>query len=63
MPAFSNRWLASFKNRYNIKKRKNGGEAALIDLEEMERALIILRLNIAPFSPDDMYNFDELALF
>jgi hypothetical protein len=38
-PQFSNGWLAGFKGRHNIKRRKRHGEAGIVDKSKLEEDL------------------------
>lgn len=60
---FSDGWLTSFKKRYGIKFRVLNGEEASIDPEIINTNLPILQEKLNMYDPNDIYNFDETALF
>lgn len=60
---FSDGWLSSFKRRHGIKKRTISGESASVDIKALEAALPSLLDKIKKFKFDDVFNFDETALF
>ena len=63
IPKFSNGWLDTFKARHSISFRIRRGEAASVDKETVEEELRDLRIKLAPYDQDDVYNIDEAALY
>ena len=62
-PKWSTGWLEGFKSRNNIRKRKQHGEAASVNMEGAEDRMIELRAIVAPYPPKDVFNMDETGLF
>ena len=60
---WSTGWLEGFKSHNNIRKRKQHGEAALVNTEGAEDRMIELQEIVAPYPPKDVYNMDETGLF
>lgn len=57
-------WLDKFKVRHSIVFKSNQGEAAEIDLEELENwQEEILREALSHYLADDIFNADETGLF
>ena len=63
MPKFSNGWLDAFKAHHFISFRIRHGEAASVDKETVEEELRDLRIKLAPYDQDDVYNMDEASLY
>ena len=61
-PKWSLGWLEGFKSRNNIRKRKQHGEAASVNIEGAEDRMIELREIVAPYPLGDIYNMDETAI-
>jgi hypothetical protein len=61
-PKFFTGWLAGFKARHNIKRRKKHGEAAEVDKMQMELDLAEIRDICDPYEMPDIFNMDETAL-
>ena len=61
----SNGWLASFKNRHNLKEMKRHGEAGSADEEivEKERQRIRDLIKTKGYAWNDIFNMDETGLF
>lgn len=60
----SDHWLENFKIRHAIKFRSEQGEAAEVDLEEVENwQETVLRDALAKYSANDVFNADETGLF
>ena len=57
------RWLEGFKSRNNIRKRKQHGEVALVNIEGAEDRIVELRVIVAPYSLMDIYNINKTGLF
>jgi hypothetical protein len=55
--------LEGFKSYNNIRKRKQYGEAALVNMEGAEDRIIELRAIVAPYLPNNIYNIDKTELF
>jgi len=55
--------MEGFKDRNGIRKRKQHGEAALVNTEGAEDRMIELREIVAPYPPKDVYNMDKTGLF
>jgi hypothetical protein len=62
-PKWSLGWLEGFKSCNSIRKRKQYGKAALVNMEEAEDRIIELRVIVAPYPPKDVYNIDKTRLF
>ena len=62
-PKWSLGWLEGFKSRNGIRKRKQHGKAALVNMEGAEDRIIELQAIIAPYLPKDIYNIDKTGLF
>jgi DDE superfamily endonuclease/Tc5 transposase DNA-binding domain len=62
-PKWSIGWLEGFKSRNGIRKRKQHGEAASVNMEGAEDRMIELRAIVAPYPSKDVYNMDETGLF
>jgi Tc5 transposase DNA-binding domain len=62
-PNFSNGWLHAFKQRNGFKRYRSHGESGDADMEEIEERLKHIRLRIAEYDIEDIYNFDEIGLF
>lgn len=60
---FSTEWLDSFKARHNIKKYKQYRESEFIDLVVVEKKLQKIWETINPYTNENIYNIDKLALF
>ena len=61
-PKFSIGWLAGFKARHNIKRRKKHGQAAEVDKMQMELDLAEIRDICDLYQTPDIFNMDETAL-
>jgi len=61
-PKFSTGWLAGFKTRHNIKRRKKHGEAADVDKLQLEEDLKEIREVCDLYPLEDIFNMDETAL-
>ena len=62
-PSWSIRWLEGFKSRNGIRKRKQYGEAASVNMEGAEDRMIELRALVVSFPLKDVYNMDKTGLF
>jgi hypothetical protein len=60
---FSDGWLEKFKHRHNIKRRTIHGESGSANQTAIETELPELVETIEKFDPNDVFNFDETALF
>jgi hypothetical protein len=60
---WSTSWLEGFKSHNNIRKRKQYGKAALVNIEGAEDRMIELQVIIAPYLPKDVFNIDKIGLF
>ena len=56
-------WLEGFKSYNGIRKRKQYGEAALVNMESVKDCMIELRKIIAPYLLKDVYNIDKTGLY
>ncbi|RWS23021.1 Pdc2p-like protein [Leptotrombidium deliense] len=56
-------WLSSFKKRHNIKQYKMHGESGSANDESIVREVPKLRAKITEYNMNDIFNFDETALF
>ena len=56
-------WLQSFKKRNNIKSRALIVESGSLCIWDVQAAKSEIRSLIKHFSPSDVFNFDETALF
>ena len=61
--SFSNGWINSFKKRNNIKLHKLFGESGSVNPEVIMSELRNLNEKIKQYKFEDVYNFDETALF
>src|SRR6266480_3553780 len=61
-PKFSIGWLAGFKARHNIKRRKKHGQVAEVDKMQMELDLAEIRDICDLYQMADIFNMDEIAL-
>jgi hypothetical protein len=61
-PKFSISWLAGFKARHNIKRKKKHGEAAQVDKMQMELNLVKIRDIYDLYQTPDIFNMDETTL-
>lgn len=60
----SDGWFYRWRWRYNISKRVTlHGEAAEIDLQAAEQEVEKLRIKLADYCPDNVFNMDEAGLF
>jgi len=55
--------LEGFKSYNGIRKRKQYGEAALVNMESVKDCMIELRKIIAPYLLKDVYNIDKTGLY
>ena len=62
-PKWSISWLEGFKSRNGIRKRKQYGEAASVNIEGAEDRIIELRAIVTSYPLKDVYNIDETGLF
>ena len=62
-PKWSIGWLKGFKSRNGIRKRKQYGEAASVNMEGAEDRMIEFRAIVVSFPSKDVYNMDETGLF
>ncbi|KAG6611715.1 uncharacterized protein IUM83_17222 [Phytophthora cinnamomi] len=60
---FSNGWLQSFKKRNGIRSHVLHGEGGAVEDDAVRDARLELQELVAQFAPDDVFNFDETALF
>ncbi|KAG6580113.1 uncharacterized protein IUM83_15760 [Phytophthora cinnamomi] len=60
---FSNGWLQSFKKRNGIRSHVLHGEGGAAEGDAVRDARLELQELVAQFAPDDVFNFDETALF
>jgi DDE superfamily endonuclease/Tc5 transposase DNA-binding domain len=59
----SNGWLHRFKNRYGLKNINLHGEMGDVDLAAIDEEIKKLRLKLAEFDLDCIFNMDETGLF
>jgi hypothetical protein len=59
----SNGWITKFKRRNGIRECVLHGEEGSVDLYDYEKARRDLQEIISKFEPQDVFNFDESALF
>ena len=59
---FSNGWLQSYKQRYNVRHYKFHGEAASVDLSSVAAARARIQALLQGYHPRNIYNFDESGL-
>lgn len=62
-PQFSQGWLQGFKKRHAIRRFRRVGEAASVNTAMVEEELKVLRLALANYHLNDIFNMDETALF
>ena len=60
---FSNGWLDRFKKRNNIKRYRIHGESGSAPLANLPEEREKLRQLLSRFSPDQIYNIDEIGLY
>jgi hypothetical protein len=60
---FSNGWLEGFKSRYNLKAYTISGESGAVDKIQVDKGRETLKKLLIDYNKDDIYNFDETALF
>ncbi|KAG6618479.1 succinyl-CoA:3-ketoacid coenzyme A transferase [Phytophthora cinnamomi] len=60
---FSNGWLQSFKKRNGIRSHVLHGEGGAVEDDAVRGARLELQELVAQSAPDDVFNFDETALF
>jgi len=60
---YSSGWLEKFKKRHNLSAKTMSGEKASSDLANLKTHRNDLTIITAQFDPNDIYNFDETALF
>jgi len=63
MPVFSNGWLTRFQSRRGIKNWVLFGEDGSIDDEQSEQEMISVRQALNTYSPDNIFNYNETALY
>jgi hypothetical protein len=56
-------WIAAFKRRHGVKKRKMHGEAGSVNDSCIDTALPVLKSKIDCYDYCDVFNFDETGLF
>lgn len=56
-------WLDGFKARHNIKKYRQYRKSEFVDLVIVKEELQEIWEAINPYTNEDIYNIDELALF
>uniref|UniRef100_H3A121 DDE-1 domain-containing protein n=1 Tax=Latimeria chalumnae TaxID=7897 RepID=H3A121_LATCH len=61
--AYSKGWLANFKSGRGISHHRLHEEAASADVTAIMAGCAELQQTLADYSPDDIYNFDEVGLF
>ena len=61
--SLSNGWLQKFKERNNIRSIKLCGEAGMVNEEDLRKCQIEIEQIISKYKPEDVFNFDETALF
>ena len=61
--SYSQGWLEKFKTRYNVRNFTKQGEEGSVDLKVVEDGRKIIGEKIKKYSLDDVFNFDETALF
>jgi hypothetical protein len=61
--SFSNGWLRSFKERNKIKSYREFGESGSVDQSALENSIPEFISELENYHLDDIYNFDECALF
>lgn len=59
----SNGWLASFKERHNLRAFKRHGEAASVDMADVKPEQERIRAITDDYASKDIYNADETGLF
>ena len=60
---YSRGWLQRFKKRHHIKSYKCHGESASADLGAVSTGREQLKIDLANYDPNDIYNIDETGLF
>ena len=60
---FSNGWLQNFKKRTKLKNKINHGENGNMQISDFTEQITFLKTRINKYSPHNIYNIDESALF
>ena len=60
---FSNGWLEKFNKRHSFSQHLAHGEAGSVDQQALQQELPAIKHLIQQFSPEDVFNADETALF
>lgn len=60
---YSNGWLNNFKSRYGIKEHTLVGERGSVKMVDVQKGRVDLKTITSQYTLDDIYNFDETALF
>ena len=61
--SYSRGWLDKYKKRFNIKLHTFSGESGGVDKDAVSKGILMLKEEIIKFKLDDVFNFDETALF
>jgi hypothetical protein len=61
--SYSRGWLEKFKLRFNLRRYTKHGEADKVDLKLIEDKIINIKDEISKYNMNNVYNFDETALF
>ena len=61
-PKWSEGWLQRFKDRYNIRKRRQYGESGSVDMAAAAPRLETIQSIVAEYPSEDIYNVDEAGL-
>jgi hypothetical protein len=61
--SYSHGWLDKYKKRFNIKLHTVSGESGGVDMDVVSRGILMLKEEINQYKLDDVFNFDETALF
>jgi hypothetical protein len=59
----SNGWLYNFKKRHAFKQFRIHGESGDAQMMGIEEQIRVLRVKMATYDHDDIYNMDETGLF
>lgn len=62
MPVFSNGWLHSFQSRRGIKANFLHGEEGSVQ-DHTEKEMVAIRQALSAYSPCNIFNCDETALY
>ena len=62
-PKWSEGWLQRFKDRHNVRKRRQYGESGSVDVAAAAPRLETIQSIVTEYPSEDIYNVDEAGLF